>query len=346
MEWYEDKNLMDTWDWEKNQDIAPIPSKYSIKSHKKVNWICNKGHRWPAEIRKRAIRGDGCPFCSGRYAIKGETDLASTHKTLAKEWDYTRNGDLKPTDVKAGTNKSVYWICEKGHSYPARISDRTKKGEGCPFCANKKIMPGENDLASTHKDIAKQWDYDANGKYTPKMFTYGSNKSFFWKCDNGHKWPDTIKNRVKIQVCLYCAGKKLIEGRNDLAALYPKLAEEWHPKNKKSCSEYFCQSNETVWWICKNGHEWPYPIYGRIRGDGCPFCSGKKPIPGKTDLKSIDSDLCEEWDYSKNRRGPETYLPYSNEKVWWVCKKCGHEWKREIYHRSMGTGCPECSKAN
>ena len=24
MEWYEDENLMSTWDWEKNQDIALI----------------------------------------------------------------------------------------------------------------------------------------------------------------------------------------------------------------------------------------------------------------------------------------------------------------------------------
>lgn len=341
MEWYEDENLMSTWDWEKNQDIALIPSRYSVNSHKKVNWICNKGHRWSAEIRKRTIRGDGCPYCSGRYAIKGETDLATTHKKIAKEWHPTLNGDLKPTEVKAGTNKSAIWICNNGHVYPAKICERTR-GRGCPYCANKKIMPGENDLATSHKKIAEQWDYDANGEYTPKMVTYGSNKRFNWVCRNGHKWTDTIVNRVKIQTCPYCEERKITVGKNDLASLYPNLEKEWHPRNKKSCKEYSRQSNKTVWWKCEKGHEWQYPIYGRTRGDRCPYCNGKKPILGENDLNTIHLELCEEWDYSKNRKGPEEYLTYSNKKVWWLCRKCGFSWKTEIYHRSMGTGCPRC----
>ena len=34
-------------------------------------------------------------------------DLASRHPELLAEWDWERNGDLKPTDVIANSNKRV-----------------------------------------------------------------------------------------------------------------------------------------------------------------------------------------------------------------------------------------------
>ena len=43
-------------------------------SDKKVWWKCKNGHEWQAMIGNRH-RGNGCPYCSGRYAIKDENDL-------------------------------------------------------------------------------------------------------------------------------------------------------------------------------------------------------------------------------------------------------------------------------
>jgi hypothetical protein len=37
--------------------------------------------------------------------------------------------------------------------------------------------------------------------------------------------------------------------------------------------------------------------------------------------------LATEWDRTKNvRLTPADVLPGSNEKVWWRCSACGHEW--------------------
>lgn len=94
MKWYEGNNLLSEWDFEKNKGIDY--SKYSINSHKVVFWKCLKGHSFPAEIRKRIIRGDGCPFCSGKQAIPGETDLETQNPQLASEWDYEKNAPLLP----------------------------------------------------------------------------------------------------------------------------------------------------------------------------------------------------------------------------------------------------------
>ena len=46
-------------------------------------------------------------------------DLASRHPELLAEWDWERNGDLKPTDVIANSNKRVWRKCKEGHEWSA-----------------------------------------------------------------------------------------------------------------------------------------------------------------------------------------------------------------------------------
>ena len=43
--------------------------------------------------------------------------------------------------------RPVIWKCLKfGEEYAAKISDRIKSDEGCPYCAGRKVLPGSNDL--------------------------------------------------------------------------------------------------------------------------------------------------------------------------------------------------------
>lgn len=107
------------------------PSLYTRCSNKKLDWICDKGHVWTASPSQRSNRSHGCPYCSGRYPIKGENDLATLMPWLAKEaygWD--------PCSVKPGSSaKKMAWQCSKGHVYEAMVSDRAIGGTGCPHCA-------------------------------------------------------------------------------------------------------------------------------------------------------------------------------------------------------------------
>lgn len=50
-------------------------------SHKKPLWVCKRGHIWKATVASRS-QGCGCPYCSGRKAIVGETDLATVNPGL------------------------------------------------------------------------------------------------------------------------------------------------------------------------------------------------------------------------------------------------------------------------
>ena len=65
--------LAKEWNYEKNQfspsDILPF-------SNKKVWWKCNKcGYEWQYKICHRSNGYGKCPYCSGKYSVKGETDL-------------------------------------------------------------------------------------------------------------------------------------------------------------------------------------------------------------------------------------------------------------------------------
>ena len=60
-------------------------------------------------------------------------------------------------------------------------------------------------------------------------------------------------------------------------------------------------SGALVWWKCERGHEWQAKIADRSRGDGCPYCSGKRLMVGFNDLAHVYPYLAKEWNYEKNQ---------------------------------------------
>ena len=205
---------------------------------------------------------------------------------IASEWNYEKNYPLKPEDFSAGSNKKVYWLCSKNHTYgPKSIYERTRqdgKATGCPYCSNKKVLTGYNDLETwchkeQHEEILQQWDYE---------------------------------------------------------------------KNEKLPSEYVPHTDKKVWWICKKNHSYLMKLCEKTKNKpfGCPICSNKQLLVGYNDLKTLFPEIANEWDYENNNTRPEDYIPGNHTKVWWVCNRCGNHWQASIKERARhGTGCPECS---
>ena len=126
--------LVKEWNYEKNNEVTPAD--VMPNSDKKVWWKCSKGHEWQARIQHRN-NGIGCPYCSGRFAVKGENDLQTVNPTLAKEWHFEKNNGLTPADVTPNSHRKVWWKCSKGHEWQAIIANRNK-GIGCPVCRKGK----------------------------------------------------------------------------------------------------------------------------------------------------------------------------------------------------------------
>ena len=173
--------LMAEWDWEKNNDLNISPDSVALGSHREVWWKCSKGHSWSALVSNRARLYRNCPYCAGQKPIVGENDLCTTHPALIKEWHPTKNDNCSPEQFMKGSHKKVWWICNKGHEWSAVIKSRAS-GVGCPYCANKKVLKGFNDLETTHPELAKEWDYEKNYPLKPEDVTIGSNKIVYWIC--------------------------------------------------------------------------------------------------------------------------------------------------------------------
>lgn len=330
-------------EWHPIKNGKLTPDYVSAYSNKKAWWLCKRGHEWEAVIKSRK-NGVGCPFCAGKKAIIGETDLYTKNPVLASQWHPNKNGALTPHDVTTSSNKYVWWICEKGHEWNAMVYDRAN-GCGCPICSGHKVLVGYNDLATVNIQLASEWHPTKNGNLNPQDVTIGSDKKVWWQCENGHEWQAVISSRKSGYGCPYCAGQKVITGYNDLATVNPMLASEWHPnKNGESLpSTVAAGTNKKAWWIGKCGHEWEASIGSRNAGRGCPYCASQKILVGFNDLETLNPSLAREWHPTYNGAvTPRDVMPGSNRKVWWQCRN-GHEWQNSVNIRNRGNGCPYCA---
>lgn len=229
------------------------PSELSIGSGRRRMWKCARGHVWEAVVFSRRTRG--CPFCSGKRPIEGETDLASTHPEVAAQ-----AVGFDPTKVTARSNLRVDWCCPSGHAWSATVDSRTKSG--CPQCVDHKSIRGS--VLDEYPEVAAQ----ANG-WDPSHVTSGSHAILAWKCARGHTWSSVVKNRTLIGTgCPYCAGKLPIVGQTDLASVYPAVAAEangWDP------TTVLARSGLKREWKCALGHVWTTTIAAR-KVSGCPNC--------------------------------------------------------------------------
>lgn len=122
---------MKQYDYEKNNDIDL--EKLTIGTHKKVWWVCSKGHSYEQEIRSK-VKAIGCPICNNKKVLQGYNDLATTNPEILNMWDKSKNDNVQPSDFSKGSDFMAWWICPVcNNSWQQRISHITK-GIGCPQC--------------------------------------------------------------------------------------------------------------------------------------------------------------------------------------------------------------------
>ena len=83
------------------------------------------------------------------------------------------------------------------------------QASNCPYCTNRKVLAGFNDMATVEPRIAAEWHPTLNGTLTPEMVTPGSTKRVWWEGTYGHVWKAASYSRTgkKKCGCPVCAGK-------------------------------------------------------------------------------------------------------------------------------------------
>ena len=134
-------------------------------------------------------------------------------------------------------------------------------------------------------------------------------------------------------------------------ALFPELIKEYSVNNETDPDGVLPTYSLTVDWDCSQcGMTWTGSIRDRVNGDmQCPFCSGKRAIPGKTSFMALYPELLGEWYTIANILlvNPDQVSPTSPSEVWWICKNCGKSYSMSIKTRVImdlrsKKACPYC----
>jgi hypothetical protein len=304
--------------------------------------LCRNGHA----ARSYGPTGEPvCRVCSGGRVVPGLNSIVETCPRVAVEWVRPVDDvDMAPKAVSAGSNRQVVWVCPEGHEYPATVVNRTKRRSGCPYCAGQKATPGENDLASTHPDIAAMLI-----RADPTTLRPGSGSKQTWRCSDGHHtFERSVHSMVRLGgSCPFCTGSRIQAGENDLATCYPNIGAEWHPDRNGDLTpeEVGPGSTRLVWWLCPRDHDYQTPILKRTGPDkaGCRICSGRKLVSGVNDLATRYSAIARDWDVRRNGMPASQVVPGCQLR-WWTCSY-GHTQHQSFGNRLKSGGCTLCEPA-
>lgn len=333
--------IVNFWDAQKNGKLTP--KQISFSSEKPIYLKCPNNHEWLSTAHK-FINSPCCPICSGERILPGFNDLGTTHPHLKKIW--SKNNIKSIADYSFGSNALVKWICEKCNGeYEMKIIEKSSKNFGCPYCNNRKLLVGYNDLKTRYPKIADEWS-SSNSK-NPNEVLPCSKEIVLWECKNKHIYKAKILSRVsKNKGCPYCNNIEVLPGFNDLETCNYELSKEFDvERNNLLPSKVVYGGKKVYWWKCRNGHSYDSQMCEKIKGNGCPICSNHRLLVGYNDLQTLNPKLASEFDNIKNvGKTPQDFFLKSGKKVWWKCSKCGHQWMAQIIKRSNGQGCPECFK--
>ena len=149
-----------------------------------------------------------------RVPFLGNNSAECLNAGILHLWHPTKNGDLRPDGIVSGSARRVWWRCGPGHAWQISAYNRTGSADrGCPYCGDRKVLAGFNDLAAMHPDIAVKWRLRMNRRLKPADVQAISRKPVWWRGECGHVYQMAVSDRVRAKpgYCPYRSGRKRLE---------------------------------------------------------------------------------------------------------------------------------------
>ncbi len=209
-----DKKRLKQWDFNRNYPLTPRD--VVAGSSKKVWWKCEVGddHRWEQAINARFSVDALCPFCE-KQLPSNDFNLEVAFPELMKQWFWERNADIDPSKILPGSNRKVWWKCDKApdHMWEASIAKRTIKNTGCPYCANR-LASVTNSIESLYPELAKLFDERLNEGVRPENIVATSAKKYWWKCPvcKHYSWESSPRDILRFnRICPECSKQQKLD---------------------------------------------------------------------------------------------------------------------------------------
>ena len=332
-----------------SQNNTKKPDEVTSGSGLVVEWECAKcKQHYKKKISERVKYG--CAFCSGHKVITGKNDLKTLYPKVAEEWDYTRNGKLRPENVSAMNTRKIWWRCKVcGKQWQAYVENRTRDNNGCPSCA-----------AGSHTSFPEQaiyfycksvWPKAQNGysdifKTTMAIDVYIPEIRIGIEYD-GQAWhrerDDVERDRRKYKTCL----------ENNIRLV--RISED--PDASTPCDYRLYSNYKTFDYDSLDSVL--SKLFTYLIGEGGAVVKINTRLDERKILKLFASNMAKEksvaalfpevaqyWDYDKNNSlKPEMFKPTSRTRTFWKCRECGVSYERAIGDQVKGLGlCTKCCK--
>lgn len=280
-------------------------------------------------------------------------------KTLEKSCDrykdiWSNKNELRADQVFISSGVKFWFDCpECSHSYEQRPSDKTR-GNGCPFCANKKICGNISCEFCLIKSCYKYKEiWNSKNELNPEKVISETVKKYTFDCIKCfHEYDQQPYSKKSGTGCPYCAkfNSKLCGDKSCLFCL-PKSCyrykDIWSKKNDKTPEQVSISNSTKYLFNCMDcNHFYSQSPQNKTNcGNGCPFCSNRK-ICGNINCLfclpkscNVYSDI---WS-SKNDKNPEQVSISNGTKYFFNCLDCSHEYYQTPANKTcLGRGCPTC----
>lgn len=111
--------------------------------------------------------------------------------------------DRKPEETSFNGSFWIYWIYPAcNQEYSALIKDVITENKSCPYCGNRRVLPGFNSFAAKHSELMKEWYVFPNYLLADADQMSGSRSTqVWWQCPKSkeHAYKMSPKKRLLFQ---------------------------------------------------------------------------------------------------------------------------------------------------
>lgn len=329
-------------EWHPTKNKGLLPEDVLHKSNKFAWWLCKQGHEYRTVVHSRTTQSTGCPYCAGKKASP-EYNLLTLNPDIAAEWNYQKNTFL-PSEVVPGSNKKVWWVCDRKHEWQTSVAHRTKMGRGCPKCSNQSSRNEIRILTEFLAVFEKVQHRSRHGGFEldiviPEYNAAVEYDGAFWHNDKSEQDEEKQKHVTALGLKLIRVREEPLPKINDWDIIVPRRGDI----KKRILDELICwitdhnNKNDAVITEYLSEAQFKQELKYRAYLEAFP-----SPLP-EVSLMAVNPEVAKEWHPSLNAPlEPYNFLPNSTFKAWWLCSN-GHEYQQTIVRRNhTGSTCLKC----
>lgn len=272
-------NISQEWHPTKNGNLTPkdVPP----ASHKKVWWLCPKGHTYNAVIKSRTTGSyTNCPKCSNQSS-EPEIRILSELKWFYNEiYHRHKIGEVEVDIFIPKINVAIeydgnYWHKKKNAMDLKKNQYLLSRNVHLIRLRQLPLKPlSESDILVSKKHALEKKDLD---KILKKIISFENNEM-------ANKINKYIEKLSFVNEELFNEYRSYFPSpfpENSLLKTHPKISIEWdYEKNHPLRPENFSHgAHYYAWWKCSSGFSYNKRIDQRVRTRvSCPHCLGKKTL--------------------------------------------------------------------